>query len=338
MPKSRNVFVHVFTWLLLTALIFFLSDKSGWKDRTIQTVPYGAINISLFYVSYFWIADDLILTRSYGRAILKLLIILIVSTGLKCMIAFLYMDSIMRYGDHLEKTLTWGQYVTSNIIVGTFFILMSTSLRLILNTYRHEKLRETLETEKLNAELAFLKSQINPHFLFNSLNNIYSLAYQKSDKAPEAILKLSEIMRYMLHDSHDHLVSLDEEINYLKNYIDLQKLRFKEEVFLDLHIDTNNREYRIMPLLLISFLENAFKHGVATDPEHPIQINIDIKDGLLHFTAKNRISKGNKDKTRGIGLANLRRRLELGYPSSHTLYTNETEDFYFSDLSLSLDR
>ncbi len=336
MQRLRNAFIHAVIWLILTACVFFLGEKTGWRDRLILTVPYGAINISLFYIGYFWMADDLVLKRSYMRAILKLIGLLALSTLLKCLLAFFFRDVVMRYGDHMEKWLTWLQYITSNIIVGVFFIFVSISLRMILNTYRHEKLRKTLETEKLNAELAFLKSQINPHFLFNSLNNIYSLAYQKSDKAPEAILKLSEIMRYMLHESQDNLVSVAEEINYLKNYMDLQRLRFREKVFVDLDIDIDREGYRIMPLLLISFLENAFKHGVATDPDHPIQISIVIKEGQLHFKANNRISKGNKDQTRGIGLANLRRRLELGYPGKHTLFTNETEDFYFSELFLTL--
>src|SRR5690606_24551969 len=136
-------------------------------------------------------------------------------------------------------------------------------------------------------------------------NNIYSLAYQKSDKTPEAVLKLSEIMRYMLYESNEELVLLEEEINYLQNYIELQKLRFKEQVYVDLHINITEKEHRIMPLLLISFLENAFKHGVSTDADKPIRIDISVGSGRLHFKAENAKSQVNKDQTKGVGLANL---------------------------------
>lgn len=238
----------------------------------------------------------------------------------------------MRYGDDHEKLLTKEQYFTSALVVTLFFMLIGYAFRLATTSYQMEQSRKTLETEKLNAELAFLKSQINPHFLFNSLNNIYSLAYQKSDKAPEAILKLSEIMRYMLYESNDDKVSLEDEINYLENYIELQKLRVKEQVYLELHINIDNYQHRIMPLLVISFLENVFKHGVATDKEHPIRITVEVQNNRLHFKAQNKKNRLNKDKSGGIGLINLKRRLELGYPDKHTFIIQDNDDFYSSEL------
>lgn len=238
----------------------------------------------------------------------------------------------MRYGDHLERTLSKEEYFTSAAIITLFFMLLGYAFRLATNSYQMEQARKTLETEKLNAELAFLKTQINPHFLFNSLNNIYSLAYQKSDKAPEAILRLSEIMRYMLYESNDEKVSLEDEVNYLENYIELQKLRVKEQVYLDLHINIDNYQHRIMPLLVISFLENVFKHGVATDKEHPIRITVEVLNSRLYFKAQNKKNKLNKDKSGGIGLTNLKRRLELGYPDKHTFIIQDNEDYYSSEL------
>ncbi len=202
--------------------------------------------------------------------------------------------------------------------------------------FENEKVKTNLENEKLTAELAFLKSQINPHFLFNSLNNIYSLAYQKSAKTPEAILKLSEIMRYMLYESNDNMVSLAKEIRYLENYIELQKLRFKDESFVHLDISGDPENQTIMPLVLISFVENAFKHGVATDEKSPIRITIKIESGKLFFRVINRKSDFNKDETGGIGLLNVHRRLDLIYKDKYKLTIDNSTDYYSCVLNLEL--
>src|SRR5690606_11827409 len=143
-------------------------------------------------------------------------------------------------------------------------------------------------------------------------------------------------MRYMLYESNEETVLLAKEINYLHNYIDLQKLRFKEKMHVDFQVDTDETDHRIMPLLLISFLENAFKHGVSTDASKPIRIAIKVQNGRLHFRAENAKNQLNKDQTRGVGLSNLKRRLQLGYPDRHTLNIVESENYYSSELFLYL--
>jgi len=293
---------------------------------------FTLINISIFYGTYFFLAPYFTDKRNYLKGTIGFFAGLLSFSFLKLAIALLNRDIVMRYGDRMEKMLTSGEYLSSSIAITFFFILLGYAFRLITNSYQMEQTRKTLETEKLNAELAFLKSQINPHFLFNSLNNIYSLAYQKSDKAPEAILKLSEIMRYMLYESNDDKVSLEDEINYLENYIALQRLRVKEHVYLELSITIDNYEHRVMPLMVISFLENVFKHGVTTDKDHPIRITVEVENGRLYFKAQNKKSRLNKDKTGGIGLTNLKRRLELGYPDRHTFIVKDNDDYYSSEL------
>lgn len=251
--------------------------------------------------------------------------------GIKYGTALLFDDIVLRYGENLEKTITPFYYLLYTAMVSAFFIFLGASLRLALNSYQQELLRKTLESEKMSAELSFLKSQISPHFLFNSLNNIYSLTYHKSDKAPEAILKLADIMRYMIQENPDKLVSLNDEITYLKNYIALQQLRFKDPLALELEINADDLNYRIMPLLLISFLENAFKHGIVTDQEHPMYILIEALNSRLHFKISNLKSLVNKDEGKGIGLENLQRRLALGYPNKHTFNIQNGEKFYTSE-------
>jgi two-component system LytT family sensor kinase len=172
----------------------------------------------------------------------------------------------------------------STTITSCMFIFFSIVLQFTVDWFTTERVQRDLENQRLTAELAFLKSQINPHFLFNSLNSIYSLAYQRSDTTPEAILKLSEIMRYMLYECNDNKVDLAKELTYLQNYIDLQKIRFGKKAYVDFEVNGAVTNQRIAPLLLIAFIENAFKHGVANDPAAPIKMIINLSDKHLSFT------------------------------------------------------
>lgn len=336
MFKNRIVFIHALVWVVLLTGLFFVSAKERAEESAVIVLLYGAVNIFIFYVHYFFINKLFIGDNQYKKAILYIAIVLVISVPIKYGIALYFEDIILRYGDNKDKLLSAVQYNVVAVITGLFFILLSTTVYIISSNFKNNEQRKSLENEKLTAELAFLKSQINPHFLFNSLNNIYSLAYQKSEKTPEAILKLSEIMRYMLYESNEETVLLEEEINYLQNYIELQKLRFKENIHVDLHVEIDNPNHRIMPLLLISFLENAFKHGVSTNANKPIRIAIEVHNGRLHFKTENAKSQVNKDQTKGVGLTNLRRRLQLGYPDKHTINTVESENYYTSELFIYL--
>lgn len=338
MLKNKAVLIHSLVWLVLLTVLFLINVREHPAHAVILILLYGALNVTIFYIHYFVINPLLISTGRYWRALGYMTIVLVVSIVVKYGIALYYDDVILQYrdSDGQRQILTSVQYTTAALISGLFFMLLSTAVYVISSNFKTREDRKSLETEKLNAELAFLRSQINPHFLFNSLNNIYSLAYKKSEKTPEAILKLSEIMRYMLYESNEDLVLLEEEINYLENYIELQKLRFKEKVYVDLHVDIDEEGLRIMPLLLISFLENAFKHGVSTDELKPIRIDIGVQKRRLHFKAENAKNQVNKDQTRGVGLTNLKRRLQLGYPDRHTINIVESEHYYTSELFIYL--
>ena len=338
MLKNKAVLIHSLVWLVLLTVLFLINVREHLAHAVILILLYGALNVTIFYIHYFVINPLLISTGRYWRALGYMTIVLVVSIVVKYGIALYYDDVILQYrdSDGQRQILTSVQYTTAALISGLFFMLLSTAVYVISSNFKTREDRKSLETEKLNAELAFLRSQINPHFLFNSLNNIYSLAYKKSEKTPEAILKLSEIMRYMLYESNEDLVLLEEEINYLENYIELQKLRFKEKVYVDLHVDIDEEGLRIMPLLLISFLENAFKHGVSTDELKPIRIDIGVQKRRLHFKAENAKNQVNKDQTRGVGLTNLKRRLQLGYPDRHTINIVESEHYYTSELFIYL--
>lgn len=226
-------------------------------------------------------------------------------------------------------------------IATSYTVAITMILRLLLHWYEREKEKLDLLRITTETELKYLKSQINPHFLFNCLNSIYSLTLKKSDDAPETVLKLSEMLRYILYEAGEKKVTIEKELNYLKNYLELEKIRMgnRGTITFDTHTDDDN--YLIEPMLLMPFVENSFKHGLnlqATDGWVAIVLNIEA--GKLSFSISN-----NKGKNRlkipvetvgGIGIENVKKRLVLLYPTRHTLTINETEEVYKVDLGLTL--
>ncbi|MBL7978063.1 MAG: histidine kinase [Bacteroidetes Order II. Incertae sedis bacterium] len=186
---------------------------------------------------------------------------------------------------------------------------------------RSKQETEAREKERLAAELAFLRSQVSPHFLFNVLNGMVSLARKKSDKLEPALMTLSSLIRYTLYEAPESRVPLDREITYLNSYLDLQRLRFGDTLHLQVEISGDTTQATIEPLLLIPFVENAFKHG--TNVAHPeIDLKIQVREEVLHFEVSNTMPEsdvGPKDPASGIGLTNIRRRLDLLYPQAHSL-------------------
>jgi ligand-binding sensor domain-containing protein len=196
-----------------------------------------------------------------------------------------------------------------------------------------KRLRYELDTQNQTSEQALLRSQINPHFLFNTLNNIYSLVYQKSANAPEALMKLSDIMRYMLYDTSSDMVLLDKEVQYLRSFIDLHTLRLKNKDFVSFDVVGDPSGKQIAPMLLIAFVENAFKHGNKSVPSPGIQIMLDCMADKIRFSVKNfKNTSAAKDSLGGIGLTNVKRRLELIYHDKYKLEINDLDDKFEVDL------
>jgi len=205
----------------------------------------------------------------------------------------------------------------------------------------NEEAREVLAREKLNAELRFLKSQIHPHFLFNMLNNLYALSLQKSDRAPQMILRMSSMLDYMLYESNSTLVPLQREIQVVQDYIELEKLRYSNAATISVYIGEFFEQERIVPLILFPFVENSFKHGLSNDPGNPwVTIHLYVEDDALHMKIEN--SKGPTLQTdtrvvaNGIGLANVRKRLDLLYPAHYSLTVSDEPLRYAVDLTLDL--
>ncbi|MBP6531877.1 MAG: sensor histidine kinase [Bacteroidia bacterium] len=220
---------------------------------------------------------------------------------------------------------------TQSFILFLFVILFS----LVIKT--RGQLRRT-EKEKLNAELSYLKAQINPHFLFNTLNSIYSLAIEKSDYTPTAVVKLSGMMRYVLTESSTEFVSLEKEINYIRDFVDLQKIRLGDTAEVHFEISGEYFGNRIAPLILIAFIENAFKHGVNPDEKSNIVIDLKISNHKLFLLVKNKKVNliSNSEHSNLVGLENTINRIKLIYSSKYKLKFNDLADEYIVELTLEL--
>nr|MBP6551268.1 histidine kinase [Flavobacterium sp.] len=218
-------------------------------------------------------------------------------------------------------------------------IAISTIIRILTEYFSNQQHKMFVESQRTTAELIYLRKQTNPHFLFNSLNSIYSLAHKKSDLVPDAIVTLSELMRYMLYETDNKTVLLEKEINYIQNYIELQKLRLNnvENIYVNVHGETKNKF--IEPLLLISFIENAFKYGTDYKGNTHVKIKIQIEGNVLDFWVENRVEKFECDaENSGIGISNIKSRLKLLYPDSHILTIVEKDQIYSVHLNLKLDQ
>ncbi|GGH21992.1 sensor histidine kinase [Mucilaginibacter phyllosphaerae] len=338
MKKGWQISCHILIWLGF--IVFFaslarFSGKMSVQAVLVVFVLYGFINISLFYLNYLVLIPRFLDKKKYKLYALSILAALVGFGLLKYGCGLIFKREILMHTKGTQET-AFLKYFTNTVIISTIFLFLSAVLKFTVDWFLNERVQRDLENQRLSAELSFLKSQINPHFLFNSLNSIYSLAYQKSDTTPEAILKLSEIMRYMLYECNDNKVDLDKELQYLQNYIDLQKIRFGNHAFINFEVNGAVTNQQIVPLLLISFIENAFKHGIANDAAAPITMRINVDDGHLSFFIRNKKHTHNRDASGGIGLANVRRRLNLLYPGKYNLDIRDEADTYTCQLSLVL--
>ena len=263
----------------------------------------------------------------------------IVFTGIRYVVY--YFCNICFFNETKEqiiKELFTAYTISWEVRASLVFSLYAFFTRFTLDWFQNQKQKADLINQNQASELALLRSQINPHFLFNTLNNIYSLVYKKSNEAPEAVMKLSSIMRYTLYDSNTDKVLLEKEVEYLKSFIELQQLRLKKENFVDFRINGNINNYTITPMLFIPFVENAFKHGNKNTPSPGIVITLIVEGEKIIFEVMNYLRTGravNKDTVGGIGLQNIKRRLDLLYKDKHKLDINTRDERFIVKLEIS---
>jgi len=240
-------------------------------------------------------------------------------------------------GSSVEISLDFNPVLGYTLIAYYTLLIGLTIGYFILWILRNIKSIIRLKNEKAKTELMHLKSQVNPHFFFNTLNNLYGLVGKDANKAQELILKLSDIMRYSIYDGEKETVLLSEEATYLENYIELHKMRYHKDIDVQFNIEMNDQDYEIMPLLFIILLENAFKHGVENLREHAfVRINLEAHNNIVNFEIENNFEASEENHEAGIGLKNLKRRLELVYPKNHELTISKTDAIYNAKLKIKI--
>lgn len=332
----RRIVKHLAWWLLFGLTMAIPQILLGRQD-IVETILQTLVSLIFYGMIYYINAEYLIpkyLARDYFWGFLGLLItISVVLTPIKIMVLSLLFP---------ENLLYYREMQVAYQVVSLLFAVVSTVIKITSDWTQQTKQQQEAENQIMQSELNFLKSQINPHFLFNTLNSLYALTLKKSDDAPEIVLKLSEMMRYMLYECNEKSVRLEKEITYLQNYLELEKLRLGKKM--DIRIDTEGGVgvLDIAPLMLIPFVENAFKHGATnTISKGFVFIHILIADGELNFYIENSKpetppARDPLRKSGGIGLANVRRRLELLYAQQHKLEITEKPDTYAVNLWLKL--
>ncbi|KJD33674.1 hypothetical protein PK35_06990 [Tamlana nanhaiensis] len=343
--KKIPVFVfHILIW------IFFLVISTSQIYYKIGVIPHDfiiryCILILAFYLNYSLFVPHLLLNKktvlyftvliSFSFFFTYLLNDIIPKPQFKPLNFDLKNPPNLPHPDNEPFFFNFRGFFPSGGLLLLIFAL-STSIKLGFEWFKSERQRVEIESEKVNSELSFLKAQLNPHFLFNSLNSIYSLAHKQSKDTTNAIVILSDLMRYMIYEANKALVPLEKEIDYIKNYVSLQLLRLKDSsnVKINVHGDL---KYSIEPLLLISFIENAFKYGTDFTGKTNVCIKIRIENEQLNLYVFNSVSHQQpKSEDSGVGLQNIKNRLHLLYPNQHHLDIKNDKKSYEVNLTLKL--
>lgn len=348
---------HWVAWLILHFIVYlpsFLNNTPIIPDIFIfNHIILVTFSFLLFYIVAFFIMPRLgVDAKKWEWMVVTSLLLAIAFTFFKFRLEMFRTEYMLQKNSQLDpypnnRTLEpigffsnrFRSYFQTNILINVSIVILAFTYRLSVNWYQQEKARKELENQRLRAELSYLKMQVNPHFLFNALNNIYSLAViEKSKRTGDSIMKLSELMRYVLYEKEDeeHKVKLENEISYINSYIDLEKLRHEGVLYLNFSIEGDTSKKRIPPLLLFPLIENAFKHGLLSVAEKPVTIELKITETLLNFSILNYKNNYMKDQVGGIGLPNVRKRLDLLYDNLYVLNVLETKDQFFVNLQLPL--
>jgi hypothetical protein len=340
--KGSRLLSHIIFWIAYIG--FFILQYSLFKKSDVPLSSTAGslaltaiIDIAAAYFTVYYLLPKFLFRKKY--VLFGILFLVSASAAIVAQRVLMYYISYpVFYPQWLdERGSFWNInpfYTLLNIytVVGLF-----ASIKLVKYWFQNQQAKSELENKNKTSELALLRTQLNPHFLFNTLNNIDALILTNPEKASDAIIKLSDIMRFMLYDTNTDVVSLEKELNYLKSYIALQQMRFKDSKFVKFVNEGNCNGKTIAPMLFIPFVENAFKHGTKNVKSPGIEIYLTCGEDSIKFDVINHFDgtqEMNKDKTPGIGLANTRRRLELLYPDKHELRITRENGFYTSSLTI----
>ncbi|MDD3062294.1 MAG: histidine kinase [Massilibacteroides sp.] len=341
--RKIGILIHIVVWSIPLSIPFFFTGGNEFivtPDFFLRTFIVVVSFACVFYCNYLYLIKHFLTNQRVARFILSNLLLMIMVT-----IAVHLIMQLLPPPDHVpgrpmdeQGIFQLSGFLLRNLFMYSIVVILSVAIRMTASWFEMEGIRKDLEKNRAEAELKNLKSQLNPHFLFNTLNNIYSLIAISPEQAQETIHELSRLLRYVLYESSQTLVSVGKEMDFVRNYIELMRIRLAKNVNLQTEIDLENEDVLIAPLLFITLIENAFKHGISNNKPSFIHIRITQKERELYCLIENSyFPKDRQDKSgSGIGLPNLEKRLSLIYPGMYSFQYGKEENQYHSILTISL--
>lgn len=335
LAKHRALLLHLTFWVLYVTYRYYdIAEFTGWKLAIAYVGIPLSFNLAVSYSHYILLLPVWLTRKQVWRYITLTILLVGFFSAFRILTENQIYPLIVKNSEYY-KTVKLSRII-STIWDALGFMLFTGMIRFTIDRFDLESKQKQLQNEKLTAELNYLKAQINPHFLFNTLHNLNYLVYAKSDSATEVIIKLSNIMRYMIYDASKASVQLTKELDYLHDYIHLESIRLTHAFDLSFDKQGDYQQVEIAPLLMITLLENAFKHGVRdTDKKSWIKMELRVDSQVIFFQVSNQILAADPTKLRsGFGLDNLRKRLELSYPNRHDLKISQDSQIYTVQLTL----
>jgi len=340
--KWITILIHVVAWILLFSLPYLLRPSYNPNE----TKPPEPQNTNILFIitrisdvlliTFFYLNAGILIPRLFYKKKYTLYVLSVIFS-FACFVVIMY---VLRLNfTKSDINFSFNKHLFFSTFIFLFILSCSIAYKTIRDKIIADQLAKEKENEYLKTELALLRSQVSPHFMFNVLNNMVALARKQSDQLEPSLIKLSSLMRYMLYETDEEKVSLEKEMEYLQSYIDLQQQRFGKKVIINVAMCQVDKMYDIEPMLLIPFVENAFKHGTGLIENAYIDIDLRAEKNILYFSVSNKYDPASieiKDKASGIGLVNVQRRLELLHPGKHKLYITKDKNLFTVSLTINL--
>ena len=332
MKPLRITIIHLVFWLIMwstnLAFLLFRGNAVVWEQYASVGIK-SLLEFGVFYLFYAWIVPRFFHKGNYFRFGVVALIFC-------CLLIIVYALGMTSSMIELKLAASW-KIFGFEVIMATYYVILYAFLGgflfLAIQGISDREQKMKLEQQHTKTELALLRSQVNPHFLFNTLNTIHSYVTENHPDRAKSIILLSDIMRYMLYEASGDKILLSKEIGYIESFIKLHELRFERNCMVTFHVDGEAANIRIPPMILIPFVENAFKHGTFRKPEHPLKIQLSIGNNIIVFMVENHVDPvkavtPEASGAPGMGLDNVKRRLDLLYPANYSLVIDQTDKFY----------
>lgn len=331
---SKNKLYHIVFWLIYAVVIAaVIRIGNSWGDSILRQLPILTTHAVVVYFNLYYLVPRFLLNRNYLSYILSILLLISAAS---------FPISILTHTLVANKdiqSVVWSSFFLFLIGLGLLFsVILSMTFKFLKDWYADQQSKRDLQKMQLQSELKFLKTQINPHFLFNSLNNLYALTLIKSDLAPQVVLRLSDILRYVLYETSEGKVDLQKELQHLSDFVSLEQMRVGDRVKVDIDLEEPNKDYLIEPMLFLTLIENAFKHGAQSAIEEGwVKIKGKSLVGGYCLLVENSKPVNYVASTHGgIGLDNLKKRLNYIYPGSHELSIINDAEYYCVTLDIEL--